>query len=349
MSRSRIAVFSLAFVLCACAVGADDGPNDPGNQAAVDGAKSLRQGSGPLADLRSCSAQFTPARAAGWRHFSSRIVSALGAPIHSANDVIVQPGQAATIETRLAYGGILNKELENEWVWVFVDDCTSWRYVGYALTSGEGRATFRLPAGLPAGRYDVRVEVVGDATSVPLTLWILPAGTHVAIFDLDGTLTTDDTQLFQQILLGDVPDAYPAGPDLTWAEAVRGEVPVYLTGRPEMLAGLSRSWLASLGFAPGALHLARTAGEVLPTTSGVGNYKLAFLRALASSGFVVDDAFGNATTDVYAYAGAGVPEDRTWIIGPNAGAGGTQGVTDSWAHIAAELAAEPPVDQPFHL
>ena len=114
-----------------------------------------------------------------------------------------------------------------------------------------------------------------------------------------------------------------------------------------MLAGLSRGWLAGLGFAPGALHLARTAGDVLPTDSGVGDYKLAYLRALEAAGLRPDDAFGNATTDVHAYAGAGIPTTRTWVIGPNAGASGTQGVTDSWADVAGELAAEPPVDQPF--
>jgi hypothetical protein len=296
--------------------------------------------------LRTCNTPFRPAPAAGWRHWTSRFVSALGSPVHSANDVISRPGTTAGLQARFAYGGVLDKELEDEWVWVFVNDCTAWRYVGYGLTSDEGRVTFNFAAALPTGEYDARMEVVGDATSVPLRLFVLPSGTHLAVFDLDGTLTTDDTQLFESILLGTVPAAYPAAADLTWAEATRNEVIVYLTGRPEILAGKSRDWLGSLGFAPGALHLARTANDVLPTNSGVGAYKLAYLRSLQSAGMILDDAFGNATTDVYAYGQAGMRASRTWIIGSNAGAGGTNPVTGSWAAVVARLLGEPAVPQP---
>lgn len=300
------------------------------------------------ASFRRCTAGFTPARPSSWRHFTSRITSALASPVHSASDVVVRPGATAALQARFAYGGILGKELEDEWVWVFVDDCSGiWRYVGYARTNDEGRVTFNLAGTLPPGQYDVRMEVVGDATWVPITLWVLPAGTHVSVFDVDGTLTTDDTQLFEQILLGRTPAAYPSAPDLSWAEYGRGEIVVYLTGRPEILAGTTRGWLDGLGFADGAVHLAGTAGDVLPTNSGVGDYKLGYLRSLTAAGLELDDAFGNATTDVYAYAAAGIPVARTWIIGPNAGNGGTHGVTGSWAAVAAEIASEPPVSQPF--
>jgi hypothetical protein len=344
--KPRLACVVACLSVAACAT---DAPSDPGDLgAAASGARpTIGKADGLGLGFRTCTADFRPAPAQGWRHWSSRLTAALASPVHAANDVVAAPGATATVEARLAYGGVLSKELEDEWVWVFVDDCTAWRYVGYARTDGEGRMRFDLAGTLPPGQYAVRVEVVGDATSVPLSLWVLPGGTHVAVFDVDGTLTTDDGQLFEQILLGHTPDAYPAAPDLTWAEAGRGEIVVYLTGRPEILAGATRGWLDGLGFAPGAVHLARTAGEVLPTNSGVGSYKLAFLRKLEAAGVLVDDAFGNATTDVYAYAGAGAATDRTWIIGPNAGSGGTVGVAGSWADVAAGIASEPPVAQPF--
>ena len=60
-----------------------------------------------------------------------------------------------------------------------------------------------------------------------------------------------------------------------------------------------------------------------------------------------DEAYGNATTDVHAYAGAGIPAGATWIIGPNGGSGGTHAVTGSWQPRAEAVAAEPPVEQPF--
>jgi hypothetical protein len=340
----------LALALVACATEVTDAPAAPGDLAAHTLAGSAGRRTDGKADdavaFRSCTSDFQPAPAQSWRHLTSRVTAALASPVHGANDVVVAPGEASALDARLAYGGVLSKELEDEWVWVFLENCSSWRYLGAAKTSGEGRVSFQLPA-LPPGRYDVRVEVVGDGTSVPLSVWVLPAGTHVAVFDIDGTLTTSDNQLYQELLTGSTPEAYPGATDLTWAEYGRGEIVVYLTGRPEVLHAATRGWLDGLGFAPGAVHLARTATQLLPTNGGVGDYKLAFLRALTGAGVVLDDGFGNATTDVYAYAGAGLAVPHTWIIGPNAGAGGTNGVTDSWSDVAAGLANQAPVSQPF--
>src|SRR5262249_38077642 len=329
-------------VASACASQTADSPVDPaGDPGPADRAPAA-------AGFQRCTAGFTPARHGSWRHFMSQLTSEFASPVHSASDAIARPGQTAALEARFAYGGILNKELEDEWVWVFVDDCSGvWRYVGYALTSDEGRVTFNLAGTLPPGEYDVRMEVVGDATWVPIRLWVLPAGTHVSVFDVDATLTTSDTQELEEILLGHTPDAYPSAPDLTRAEARRNEIVLYLTGRPGVLAGNTRGWLAGVGFADGAVHLASAAADILPTNSGVGDYKLRYLRALTGAGLKLDDAFGNATTDVYAYAGAGISVARTWIIGPNAGSGGTNRVTGSWAAVAAQIGAEAPVTQPW--
>jgi hypothetical protein len=322
-------------------------PDSPDGVAA--NARDNQRAPSAAATFQRCTAGFSPARHSSWRHWTSRITSALASPVHSASDVIVQPGATASLQARFAYGGILSKELEDEWVWVFVDDCSGvWHYAGYALTNDEGRVTFNLAGGLPPGQYDVRMEVVGDATWVPLTLWVLPSGTHVSVFDMDGTLTTDDAQVVEQILLGHTPAAYPAATDLTWAEYGRGEIVLYLTARPEILAGKSRGWLDGLGFADGVVHLASNAADVLPTNSGAGDYKVRYLQSLTAAGLKLDDAFGNATSDVYAYSHAAIPVARTWIIGPNAGSGGTHGVTGSWAAVAAQIGAEAPAPQPFH-
>jgi phosphatidate phosphatase PAH1 len=202
----------------------------------------------------------------------------------------------------------------------------------------------------------VRLEVMGDETVAPGRLWILPAGTHLAISDIDGTLTTSDeelvqdvlTDLYQPILGGwDAPDAWPGGADLTHALADRGWVVVYLTGRPYWLTAKTRSWLSTGGFATGALHTTDSNGEALPTEGGVGAFKLAWLQGLAAQGFLLDEAYGNATTDIYAYAGAGVPAAKSWIIGPNGGDGGTVAVAGSWSARTAAVLASPGPVQPF--
>jgi phosphatidate phosphatase PAH1 len=41
-------------------------------------------------------------------------------------------------------------------------------------------------------------------------------------------------------------------------------------------------------------------------------------------------AYGNASTDISAYADAGIPKERTFIIGPHAGEGGTVAIQGSY-------------------
>jgi len=338
LARS-LAVLSL--LLAACQEATPLAPGDLEAPAARD-----REGE-RAPSFRQCLSRFTPAPKSSWRHTTSRLIAGLGWPVHSASDVTARPGQVASLRAKLAYGGPLSKDLEDEWVWVFVHDCTAWRYVGYAKTDDDGRATFNLSQSLPAGVYDVRFEVVGDATVLPLRLWVLPAGTHLAVVDIDGTLTEDDGELFEEILLGWQPEPYPAAVDLAWAEDARDQVLVYLTGRPYILAEQTRRWLDDLGFPPGVVQLARTAGEVVPSNSGVGDYKAAYLASLRGAGYRLDEAFGNATTDIYAYARAAIPLARTWIIGDHAGEGGTVPVSGDWQAVVDRLLGEPPVAQPW--
>jgi phosphatidate phosphatase PAH1 len=297
---------------------------------------------------------FTPAPAEGFRHLASQLVAALGEPGHSMQDVIAAEGAAIAVHGKFAYGPMSN-DLEDERVRVFVHGCSGFQSLGDATTDGDGRIAFPVPA-LPVGVYDVRLEVLGDESTAAGRVWVLPRGTHIAVSDVDGTLTTSDGELVQDVLTDffgpifsgdDIPSAYPGAADLTRALADRGYVLLYLTGRPYWLTGKTRAWLADGGFALGALHTTDSNGEALPVDTGVGAFKLAFLEALAAQGLLVDEAYGNATTDVYAYAGAGIPAASTWIIGPNAGLGGTNAVTGSWAARAAEVQALPPIAQPF--
>jgi phosphatidate phosphatase PAH1 len=176
------------------------------------------------------------------------------------------------------------------------------------------------------------------------------------VTDVDGTLTTGDEELlvdlfadlFGPLWTGDhVPEAWPGAALLTRALVARGQVLVYLTGRPYWLTGKTRGWLADGGFAEGPLHVADSNEEALPTAGGVGAFKQAFLAGLAARGYLLDEAYGNATTDVQAYAGAGLPTSATFVIGPNGGSGGTVAVSGGWEARAAAVAALPPVAQPF--
>jgi hypothetical protein len=300
--------------------------------------------------LRQCTGREFPKHAAGeFEHFGSDLISNLKVE-HAGFDVLAVAGTSVVGNAKLQYGPTF-KDLEDEWVRVYLDDCADWKLLGQGKTNGDGRVSWTFGE-LGAGIYDVRWEVVGDATTAAAQLWVLPAGTHLTVFDIDGTLTTSDFELikdlFSELVSGDyVPEAYPAGVELTQAYRASGWVPLYMTGRPYYLTRVTREWLADLGYVRGPLFLARDNAEAVPSEGGVGTFKRDSLLAIDAAGFHIDSAQGNATTDIFAYLGAGIPAEKVWIIGEHAGESGTQPVMDTWAAHVDTVESWPAPEQPF--
>ena len=329
-----------------------DAASPPHDAAAVDVDAALAPPDDERPALVICETPDDPGGATeGWRHVTSNII-VLGAAGHSAQDVLAVLGAGIDLPGKFAYGP-LSKDLEDEDVAVYRSDCAGgWAPLGRATTDTDGRVGLPLAAAdLPAvGRYDVALRVLGDGTVTRSRLWVVPPGTHLMVFDIDGTLTTDDlelfrdvlTDLFQPILNGDyVPEARAGGVELTHLRRVdQGRLLVYLTGRPYVLTDISRGWLDDLGFARGAVHVVDDVAQILPTNGEVGQYKLDFLTGLEARGFVIDAAYGNATTDIFAFAGAGVPAARTFIAGPHGGEGGPVAVGEDWQAHRQAAAAE---------
>lgn len=316
-----------------------DAPRPPDDAGAVPGGR-----------FRDCRGRaFTPAPTQAWRHDTQTpITLQAGAPNHSAQDQI-ETTVAVALPGKFSYGSI-SKDLEDELVRVSIDDCGAWRTLGDFATDDDGRISVPVPAGIftSPGVHEVRYQVLGDGSLTASFVWVYPRGTHVALTDIDGTMTQSDSELFQQIFDGShVPVAYPGAVELTTTHATRGHVVFYLTGRPYWLMQKSRQWLYDLRFAPGPLHVTDSNSEAVPSEGGVGAFKRDYLTSLAAKGLVIDVAYGNATTDIYAYLGAGLPADDVWIIGKHAGEQGTHAATDSWTARVAEVAALPTVDQPF--
>ena len=76
-------------------------------------------------------------------------------------------------------------------------------------------------------------------------------------------------------------------------------------------------------------------------------YKAEALMAQQAAGWRFDYAYGNATSDIGAYADAGIALDVTFIIGEHAGEGGTVDVEgDGWVeHSEAHLPTVPAVGE----
>jgi len=290
---------------------------------------------------------FTPAPDESWLHITTEAIVLTGDANHSAQDVIAVPSAPRSLPGKFTYG-LASKDLEDEMIRVWLDDCDGWRDLGDHLTDSDGRIAVHAPTELGPGVYEARFQVLGDQSTTTSFLWVLPAGTKIVVTDIDGTLTESDAELFYQTLDGThVPVAYPGAVDLTLSHVSIGYVVVYLTGRPYWLTDKTRTWLTDLGFAAGPVHVADSNADILPTDDSVGAYKLAWLEGLAAAGYVIDFAYGNATTDIYAYMGAGIPADHVWIIGTNAGIDGTNPVTADWSPRATEVRGLPLVVQPF--
>jgi hypothetical protein len=310
-----------------------------------------------------------PATPAGWRHSSTGLlVTSQGPANHRAQDVVVASGAPQRLVGKFAYGPF-DKDLDDEDVELFIQrdpPCGVWTSLGKQATSeGQhgttwgiaddgGRIFFEIPAAeaLPVGRYPLRMLVLGDHSQAKLSLTVVAPGTRAVVFDIDGTLTTDDfeliTQVFDQLAKGSYkPKAYPAGTQVarTWHD--KGYLLVYLTGRPDWLRRITLPWLQDQNAPPGPLHLTDTNGQALPTANGVGTYKTAYLNELKQQGVTLHAAYGNATTDIQAYLAAGVPKERVFIIGKHGGEQGTVALNDYPSHLpTAQAAPTPPTPAP---
>lgn len=261
---------------------------------------------------------------------------------HIAIDTIVNPGADAQLRGKFAYGRT-SHDLEGEWVVALVRDrpCIPWTEVGRALTDRDGRVMIRAPGTLfaSAGRHEVALVVPADGSVALGSVWVLPRGAEVVVFDIDGTLTTGDDQVVQQLLTGAEPQMYRGANHVARAWASSGRQPVYVTGRPYSLQDVSRRWLDDHGFPPGPIRTTDSLSDARTDRAHVGRFKRDYLLdVLARTGVVVAAAYGNALTDVCAYSEAGIAPTRTFIVGPYGGSAcdrgaATQAVRTYPAHL----------------
>ena len=256
---------------------ADSKAGDPGQSGSDTGDGA--SGSADLCPpLPACDAPPPPVGdAVGFRHTGSWIVAHTGFANHRGRDLLLLPGDPQTVIGKFAYG-VIDKDLEDEDVdvWLLRSCGSDWELVGTARTTDEdshapvegvadggGRIFFDIPAdrALEPGRHRVHLSVAGDRTGADMFIQIAPAGTQVVVSDVDGTLTTSETEEFTALLTGDLPGANPGAPEALSALAARGYLPLYLTARPELLVGRTRDFLATNRFPPGLVHT---------TTEGLG-------------------------------------------------------------------------------
>ncbi len=274
-----------------------------------------------------------------WDHnIASPLVTALGSPYHGSSDAITNPGMPVDVSARFVYGPTA-KDLEDETILAYVEhgDCR-WQPIGSELTDDDGVVRFSLSreAFPSTGAYNIEFVVRGDDSRVRSTIWVVAPGTDAVIFDIDGTLTTSDSEIFKEVLLGKIPQMYSSANQVTRRYQGANYFPIYITGRPVYLDLMTSQWLVDHGMPAGPLQL--TTG-ILEAAFEVERYKRDTLVSLSEKvGIDLEAAYGNATTDICAYATAGIDPNATYIIGKHGGKA-CQGFTATTAVV----------DYPSHL
>lgn len=253
-----------------------------------------------------------------FRHRASS-ARAASASLHAAEDPIVRLGDDAVVRAKFSYGS-RSRDLEGEDVTLFLADapCGPWRLVGSARTDRDGRASVAVTSAQlgGVGAHPLRWVVQGDLSVSDGTVYVVPVDAPTVVFDVDGTLTTDDGEVFEELLLGGTAEVRAGGQDVVRRYVSAGYFVVYITGRPYMLRNGTRAWLRGQGFPPGPLITTSRLRHTLPTRRQVQRFKEQALTDLRlRAGLRIVFAYGNASTDVCAYARSSVAPAATFIAG----------------------------------
>ena len=140
------------------------------------------------------------------------------------------------------------------------------------------------------------------------------------LFELAGPFNKEQYLFAAKVVFDADAAVQPGAVDVVSHWKSKGYQIAYLTGRPYLFDHLTRDWLDMHGFEAGPLFLTQDVLDGLPTADGVQKFKRdAIARFRSELGLDVKMAYGNATTDICAYAMAGIDPSQTFIIGPHAG------------------------------
>jgi len=204
--------------------------------------------------------------------------------------------------------------------------------------SFDGQAVITVKCPSTPTVIPVDVVLLADLEQTKFPVFCMSPNTTTVVFDIDGTLTTDNGQLIEEIVLKIFqrqynPKMYQGAADMANLWFNKGYQIVYLTGRPGLITNMTLDWLMQMGFPFGGLFLSQ---GFIDGIFEVEKFKQdMLLNNLTNAGqSFIYAAYGNEPTDAQAYAAASVSKNRTFIIGPNAGVDGTKPITgDYMQHI----------------
>ncbi|MEI5908874.1 HAD family acid phosphatase [Bacillus spongiae] len=277
----------------------------------------------------------------GFTNFFNEYFLSTHTPHHNGYDQIYNAEDSQIIEGKFQYGDI-RKDLEEEWVsiylWSFSEDTPSWEKIGRQKTDTDGRISFPMneEKKLGKGLHLIRLHVEGDSTFTNMYIQVINRNERFVVFDIDGTLTTNDFESFKEyadeyFFEAYRADMYEAANRVVEHYDSEGYNIIYLTARPYWLSSTSQKWLIDHDFPFGSLH---TYSGSFPAEDAA-TYKAEYLSKVINAGGIIDFAYGNALTDIEAYKRIGLSQNQVFIIGENAGVNGTTTVDNYVDHVEA--------------
>lgn len=255
-----------------------------------------------------------------WEHFDTNVVVLAGDPNHRVRDMFYVPGETQWLMGKFAYGTI-DKDLSDERVDVYVlRNCEGpWELLGSINTTEEGShptvegvedtggwVYFEVPQDelLELGRHRVHMVVRGDSSTADGFIEVVEQGTPIFLSDVDGTLTTYETEEFVDLLVGEIPSANQFAATALSILQDKGYHAMYLTARPEWLVERTREFIDVRGFPPGIVHTTLMFEGALGGSAE--SYKTNELAMLANKGLIPTYVFGNTESDAAAYDNANI-------------------------------------------
>lgn len=274
--------------------------------------------------------------------FGNSLLAGAYKPWHMAHDQIVKAGMQATMEAKFDYDAVLHKDLEGERVhaYLYGTGMSGWEYVGSYVTNSDGKINVPLGA-RRVGDYVVRFVVEGDLSTTSGYVSVVDPGREAVLFDIDGTLTINDFEAAADYLGIKTATPYYYASEVVNTYRQKGYQIIYLTARPYWVTKDGREWLNAQRVGP--WHYRSNPYSDGPIPPNTQQFKADYVRYLKNTvGLRIVRAYGNATTDIGAYADAGIPKADTYIIGPNAGQQGTQAIHGEYgAHHAFVVTPTP--------
>lgn len=266
-----------------------------------------------------------PGTATGW----NSIIPPFGDANHRGRDMFYNPGDTQWIMGKFSYG-TFDDDIKGEFVDMYVlRDCgDSWEFLGTATTTEDGahatvegvedtggRIYYQIPAekALGLGWHRVHMVVKGDLSSTDLFINVVEKGAPIIVSDIDGTLTTYETEEFVALASGSLPAMQKDAANLFNTFADKGFNIFYMTARPEWLGQRTRDFFEQYGFPRGIVHTTLTKSGALGNEAAT--YKTNELSMIGNRGLVPTYAFGNTASDADAYFNAQVkPDDHRVFI-----------------------------------